>query len=259
MDRADQNPEPAPPIEMHDVSASSLRDQNIIVVEGVQWTVQKGDYWLVAGLQGAGKSDFLMMTAGLVPPAAGSYRFFGEPMPIFDEHRLKKRLALGLVFETGQLFNHLTVLENIALPFSYHEKMTNAQAQKAVAPLIEELELGPWTDSTPGAIGRNWQKRVGLARALALKPKILLVDNPLSGVDPRHASRWLGFLDRLSKGHSWLNGEPVTLVVTAADLRPWKGRARQYAVLREKRFTVMGDWSQIGAASDELTHELLES
>ncbi len=259
MERTVQNAGTAPPIEMQDVSTPSLRDQSIIIVEGVQWSVRAGDYWMIAGLQGAGKSDFLMMTAGLVPPAKGVYRFFGEPMPIFEEHRLKKRLALGLVFETGQLFNHLTVLENVALPLRYHENLTTAEAHDWIATLIEELELGPWTDSTPGAIGRNWQKRVGLARALALRPNVLLVDNPLSGLDLRHASWWLGFLDHLSKGHPWLNGQPLTLVVSAADLRPWKARARQYAILREKRFTVMGDWSQIEAASHELTHELLET
>jgi ABC-type transporter Mla maintaining outer membrane lipid asymmetry ATPase subunit MlaF len=244
---------------MEDVSAPSLRDQSIIVAEGVAWTVRTRDYWVLAGLQGAGKSDFLMMTAGLVPPAAGRYRFFGEPMPIFEEHRLKKRLALGLAFETGQLFNHLTVIENVALPLRYHENLTKDQAQEAVAPLLEELELGPWADSTPGAIGRNWQKRVGLARALALKPKVLVVDNPLSGLDIRHANWWLAFLERLSKGHGWLGGQPATLIVSAADLRPWSGRARQYAILREKRFTVLGDWSQTEAASDELTRELLET
>ena len=188
MEKPVQKTEAAPPVEMEDVSAPSLRDQSIIVVEHVRWAVREGDYWIIAGLQGAGKSDFLMMTAGLVPPAAGTYRFFGETMPIFEEHRLNKRLALGLVFETGQLFNHLTVLENIALPLRYHKNLSNAEAQEAVTLLIEELELGPWTDSTPGAIGRNWQKRVGLARALALKPKLLLVDNPLSGLDLRHAN-----------------------------------------------------------------------
>src|SRR5438067_5285444 len=88
----------APLIEMENVSVGAMRDQSTIVVEEINWTVAPGDYWVVGGLQGAGKSDFLMMTGGLMPPASGHYRLFGEPMPIFEEARIKERLRLGLVF-----------------------------------------------------------------------------------------------------------------------------------------------------------------
>lgn len=192
-----------------------------------------------------------------MPPAGGSYRFFGEEMPIFEEARLKERLRLGMVFETGQLFNHLTVAENVALPLRYHRNLTRAQAEPEVQKFLEGMELGPWADGTPGAIGRNWQKRVGLARALALEPEVLIVDSPLTGLDLRHARWWLSFLDQLSKGHTLLGGRPVTLVVTAADLQPWKGRARQFAILRNKRLSVLGSWEQTESASDELIQELL--
>ena len=246
-----------PLIEMRDVSASSLRDQSTIIAEEVNWTVANSDYWVIAGLQGAGKSDFLMMTAGLMAPAVGTYLLLGQKMPIFDEPRLEHRLRLGLVFETGQLFNHLTVLENVVLPLRYHYDLSKAEAQERVHELLEVLELGPWADSTPGAIGRNWQKRVGLARALALKPEVLLLDNPLGGLDLRHTDWWQNFLSQLSKGHSLLDGRKMTLVATAADLRPWKNRARQFAILREKKFSVLGNWAQLEAASSELVEELL--
>jgi phospholipid/cholesterol/gamma-HCH transport system ATP-binding protein len=212
---------------------------------------------VVAGLQGSGKSDFLMMTAGLMGPLAGQYRLFGEPMPIYDEARLPTRLRLGLVFDGGQLFNHLTVWENVALALRYHQNLSKEQAEAPVRRLLEALELGPWADSTPGAMGRNWQKRAGLARALSLEPELLLVDNPLAGLDLRHASWWLNFLGQLAGGHPLTQGPPVTLVVTAADLRPWEGRARQFAVLKQKRFAVLGSWQQLEAASDELLREVL--
>jgi ABC-type transporter Mla maintaining outer membrane lipid asymmetry ATPase subunit MlaF len=86
---------------------------------------------------------------------------------------------------------------------------------------------------------------------------VLLLDNPLGGLDLRHANWWLAFLDQLSKGHSLLDGRKMTLVVTAADLSPWKGRARQFAILRDKHFVVLGNWSQLEAASSELIQELL--
>ena len=246
-----------PAIEMIGVAIGALRDPASLVAEGINWTVNAGDYWVVAGLQGSGKSDFLMLTGGLMAPRQGRYRFFGQDMPIFEEERLNERLRLGLVFDGGQLFNHLTVAENVALPLRYHRNLSPAGAAAAVSELLECTDLAPWAEYAPGALGRSWQKRVGLARALALKPEVLLVDNPLSGLDPRQVHWWLDFLDQLSQGHRVMQNQPMTLVVTAADFRPWKGRARQFAVLRNRGFVVLGAWAQLEAASEGLVRELL--
>jgi putative ABC transport system ATP-binding protein len=247
----------APLIRMAGVTVGSMKDPAAITAEEIDWTVNAGDFWALAGLQGSGKSDFLMTTGGLMPPVRGSYRLFGEDMPIFEESRLSIRLRLGLVFDGGQLFNHLTVWENIALPLQYHRDLTKADALPQLQPWLEAFELGPWTDSTPGAIGRHWQKRVGLARALMLKPEVLLVDNPLGGLDLRHTYWWLEFLSKLSAGHPLLDGRPITLVVTSADLRPWKGRAKQFAILKNRRLAVLGTWQQLEAASNEMLREVL--
>ena len=246
-----------PAIEMTGVAVSALRDPDTTVGEGINWTVNAGDYWVVAGPHGSGKSDFLMLTGGLMAPRQGQYRFLGEGMPIFEESRLKERLRLGLVFDGGQLFNHLTVAENVALPLRYHHNLSQIDANAAVSDLLECTELAPWGQSMPGTLGRGWQKRAGLARALALKPEVLLVDNPLAGLDPRQVHWCLGFLDQLSKGHSLTDGRPVTLVVTTADFRPWECHARQFAVLRNRGFVVLGAWEQLETASEDMERELL--
>lgn len=242
---------------MQGVVVASMRDPDLVVVEELTWTVATGEYWVVAGLQGSGKSDLLLMTGGLMPPTRGSYRLFGEPMPIFDEARLKERLRLGLVFETGQLFNHLTVWENVALPLRYHRNLGFAEAEPHVQPLLAAMELEPFAQSTPGALNRSWQKRVALARALILQPEILLLDSPLAGLDLRHASWWRALLDQLSRGHELLQRRPLTLVITTADLRPWKGRACRFATLRDHRFSILGTWEQLETESAELVRELL--
>ena len=252
-------PSPQPFIQMNEVSVGSMREPDNLLVEQVDWTVHPGDYWVIAGLQGAGKSDFLMTTAGLMAPRRGRYELFGEAMPIFEGTRLKERLRLGLVFDNGQLFNHLTVRENVALPLRYHQNLTGAEAERAVNPILEALELEPWAACTPGLLGRNWQKRAGLARALALQPELLLLDNPLGGLDLRHLHWWLRCLRQLSEGHTLLLNRPLTLVVTAADLRPWKDHARQFGILRNRRLLVLGSWSQVEAANAELVHELVTS
>jgi ABC-type transporter Mla maintaining outer membrane lipid asymmetry ATPase subunit MlaF len=190
-------------------------------------------------------------------PAAGSYRLFGHQMPIFDEARLKERLRMGLVFETGQIFNHLTVRENISLPLRYHYNLGKAEAADRVNELLEALELGPWADSTPGAIGRNWQKRVGLGRALILQPELLLLDNPVAGLDLRHLDFWMKFLEELRKGHPFLKRRPLTLAVTTADLRPWRGGPHRFAILKDKKMTVLGSGAEAEQASATLLKDLI--
>jgi ABC-type transporter Mla maintaining outer membrane lipid asymmetry ATPase subunit MlaF len=244
-------------IEMRAVAVAATGDTAAPAVEEIDWSVERGDFWVVGGLQGSGKSDFLMMTGGLIAPARGEYRLFGERMPFFEEEQLGERLRLGLVFDGGRLFNHLTVAENVALPLRYHRNLTTAAAEPEVRPMLERTELTPWADSTPGALSRSWQKRVGLARALMLKPEVLLLDNPLAGLDLRHRGWWLGVLGQLSKGPSWLDNRPMTLVATADDLRPWRNRARQVAVLKDRRFLLQGSWERLEASGDDSIQELL--
>lgn len=246
-----------PAIEMQGVAFSALRAPRSTIGEDICWAVQPGDYWAIAGLHGSGKSDFLMMAAGLIAPLRGTYRFLGEEMPIFDEARLAHRLRLGLVFDGGQPFTRLTVRENIALPLRYHDALGAAETDARVDAMIEHLGLSDWADNTAGTLGRNLQKKVGLARALILGPEVLLLDNPLSGLDFRQTYSWLHTLDQLSKGEQINPGKPMTLVVTTADFRPWKGRAQQFAVLRDRRFSALGDWSGVEGATPEMVEELL--
>jgi len=257
MNGQESAPDGVPAIEMIGVAVSAMRDLETVVAEDIIWTVRPGDYWVVAGLHGSGKSDFLMLTGGLMGPRRGHYLFFGKEMPIFEETRMKERLRLGLVFDGGRLFNHLTVAENIALPLRYHRNLSRSEGAAAVSELLEYTDLRPWAESTPGTLGRSWQRRAGLARALALRPQVLLVDNPLAGLDPLHARWWLGFLDQLSQGHPLMGGQPVTLVVTTAGLHPWRGHARQFAVLSKRGFAVLGAWDKLAGASQELVRDLL--
>ena len=249
--------QPVRPIEMVDVAVGALQPPGGLVVEHVNWSVDAGDFWVIGGLQGAGKSDFLFTTGGLMPPLEGSYRMFGETMPIFEESRLRTRLRLGLVFDSGQLLSRLTASENVALPLMYHRNLSLAQAQPLVQNLLAALDLVPWGESLPGGLGWNWQKRVGLARALSLQPEILLIDDPLAGLDLRHGNWWLGFLEQLSKGHPLMDGRPMTLVVTTSDLRPWQGLARQFAILQAQRLTLLGSWEAVETGKAESVRELM--
>jgi len=229
-------------VEMVGVTGGSMRDQETEVVRDVNWSVAAGDFWVVSGFQGVGKSDLLMMTAGLLPPSQGTFRLFGEELPMFEESRMQQRLKLGFVFDDGRLLHNLTVAENIALPMRYHCDFSDDEVLERTIQLLDFAELTPIANQMAGLPGRHWQKRAGLARALALQPELLLVGNPLSGVDPRHAEWWIHVLTELSQGHEWMPGKRVTtLVVTADDARPWHGVAKQFAELHDGRLEIASE------------------
>ena len=251
-----ETPNPAA-IEMRDVSVGAMRDISFRVVEGVDWSVAAGEFWVIAGQQHSGKSDFLKMTAGLMTPVRGSYNLFGIETQTFGEAELAERLRVGFVFEGGQLFNHLTIRENVALPLQYRQNLAYDAAAQAVQPLLELMELAPLADITPPNISDNWRQRAALARALILKPEALLLDNPLGRLGGRHLQWWLRFLDRLWRGHDWCVGRPMTLVVTTEDLRPWQNANRKYALLRDKKFFPLGSWNDVESANDPVLKELL--
>ena len=166
-------------------------------------------------------------------------------------------MRVGFVFEGGQLFNQLTVAENIALPLRYQKDLTLAEALSEMQPLMDLMELAPLADVTPPNVATNWRQRASLARALVLKPELLLLDNPQGGLARRHLHWWLRFLDQLWHGHEWFGGKPMTIVATADDLRPWKSDARKFSLLRDKKFLPLGSWNDVGASSDPIVKELL--
>jgi len=244
-------------IEMREVSIGAMRDISFVVLEDVNWLVAPGEFWTVAGQQFSGKSNFLMLTAGLMAPVKGECRLFGTDTRTFGEAKLAERLHVGLVFAGGQLFNQLTIRENVALPLQYHRDLPPAEAASAVQTLLELLELTPLADITPSNISDNWRQRAALARELILQPKVLLLDNPLAGLGTRHLHWWLRFLDQLSRGHDWCGGRPMTVVATTDDLRPWRNANRKFALLRDKKFFPLGSWNEVESANDPVVKELL--
>lgn len=252
-------PTSLPIIELNQVAVAARFDPATAVLNQIDWRVMAGEFWVIGGLHGSGKSDLMAMLAGLIRPHGGSYRLFGAEMSeTAGDELLAGRRRLGLVFDNGgRIFNHLTVAENIALPVRYHQQTTTGDIAARVHALLEALELGSWAHQTPGGISRNWRQRVGLARALALQPEILLLDNPLAGLDPRHIRWWMDFVTRLAAGDALTDGRPVTLIATTDDLRPWRKAGRQFATLHDGNWQTIGPMPAVNNDTAPMLRELL--
>jgi len=246
-----------PALEMRGVSFAAMNNPATLVAADVDWIVNAGEFWVVGAPQHSGKTDFLMTVGGIMSPVGGEYSLLGERMPIFEEQRMAHRLKLGLIFDGGQLLGHLTLAENISLPLHYHRRLPPDEVGVRVGEMLEAMELTAWANSAPARVGRSWRQRAGLARALVLQPEVLLLDSPLTGLDARHASWWLGFLDELRRGHPLVGGKPMTLVATADDLRPWRRHAERVACLGGRRLMVLGDWASADASNQHALRELL--
>jgi putative ABC transport system ATP-binding protein len=244
-------------VELCNASVTTLHDTTLTVLENVNWSVAPGEFWVVAGQPQSGKSDILMTASGLLLPGHGSCRVFGCETDAFGESQLAERLRVGFVFAGGQLFSQLTIAENVALPLRYQKNLSETEAARVVEVLLEMLELTSFADRTPANLAAQWRERAALARALILKPELLLLDNPFASLSARPSQWLLQFLDQLWHGHEWFGGRPMTIIASTDDLRPWRHARRKFAVLDDKNFSPLGAWSAVESARSHAVKELL--
>jgi phospholipid/cholesterol/gamma-HCH transport system ATP-binding protein len=227
------------------------------VVRNVNWTIERGSFWAIGAFSGAGKSDLLSTAAGLQRPLAGELVLFGKTVKHLSEQDLvETRLRVAMVFDNGRLFSHMTITENIALPIQYHESLRGPAADERVRFALDLAGISSLAERFPREVPRGLHQRVALARALAMSPEVLLLDNPLGGVDQRNARWWVDFLCAVHVGDPRMS-HPLTLVVATDDLRPWLDTAHQFGVLRDRRFESVGGREQVKNTSETLVRELL--
>jgi putative ABC transport system ATP-binding protein len=248
-----------PVIEMLDAAVSAARQPDMAVMEDVNWRVLLDDFWVIAGTPGSGKSDLLATAAGLQRPLRGAHRLFGlELASLGEAERLRERLRVGVVFEGGaRPFPQLTVADNVALPLCYHRQGSEADIRQRVGEVLEATGLSEVADRLPAQLVRSLHPRVGLARALALAPEVLLLDNPLAGLDPRQMRWWLEFIGSLAAGHAILKNRKMTLVVACDHLRPWMSPGRQFALVKDQQLLPLGGRAELERCNEPLLRELV--
>jgi len=169
-------------IELKNISKSFGDNE---VLKDVSVTYQKGKTNLIIGASGSGKSVLTKCTVGLIEPDSGSVLYEGQDFTKLDiDGRKEIRKEIGMLFQGGALFDSLTVGENIKFPLRMHANMTEKEMDDRVDFCLDRVDMKGINDRFPAEISGGMQKRVGIARAIALKPKYLFCDEPNSGLDP---------------------------------------------------------------------------
>jgi phospholipid/cholesterol/gamma-HCH transport system ATP-binding protein len=170
-----------PAIEFRNVQ---LAFDDLVVLDGISFTVRRGETKIVLGGSGSGKSTIINLILGLLKPDAGEIFVDGEDITEFDEVEMMRiRKKIGMVFQEGALFDSLSVYENVAYRLR-EEGVDDDEAEHEVRRMLRFVDLEDAIDKMPNELSGGMRRRVGVARALVGNPSIVLFDEPTAGLDP---------------------------------------------------------------------------
>ena len=224
------------------------------VLDGVSFDVETGCGFVILGRSGTGKSVTLRHIIGLVRPDAGQVFVDGDEISALTGPELSRvRRKIGFLFQNAALFDSISVGENVAFPIRRHMTLKEAEIRNRAQQKLESVGLAHEYDKMPAALSGGMRKRAGLARALALDPPILLVDEPSAGLDPITADE----IDRLlldlkQRGRT-------TLIVVTHNIPSAKRLGDELMVLQDGRIVARGTVADLERSSNDLVRAFMAS
>jgi phospholipid/cholesterol/gamma-HCH transport system ATP-binding protein len=225
---------------------------NQVVLNGIDMTVARGETLAVLGRSGTGKSVLLRIIIGLEKPDTGSVNIHGQEIAGINPGKLSEmRRKMGFLFQQAALYDSLTVEENVAFPLKHNTDMPESERRDRVRQLLESVGMESALNKMPSDISGGMQKRVGLARALALDPDILLLDEPTAGLDPITSGEIDELILKLQKEHA------MSSIVVTHDLQSAKTIAGRLALLNEGNIVIEGAFSDLEKSDDKFVSDFM--
>ena len=236
-------------IEFKDVYKSF---NGILVHNGINLSILEGEIISLLGGSGSGKSVLLKELIGLMKPDKGDIILLDNNVTQMNEDALiKLREHVGMLFQGAALFDSLTVFENIAYPLREHLKLTEKEIQDRVADKLHLVGLSGIEKKMPDELSGGMKKRVGLARAIATEPKIILYDEPTTGLDPMTAQRINDLIIELQKKLG------ITTIVVTHDLHCVKTVSDRIAMLHEGKIVAVGTWEELVTSNIQVVQDFI--
>jgi phospholipid/cholesterol/gamma-HCH transport system ATP-binding protein len=219
-------------IELSDVH-KAFRGQ--AVLRGVDLEIREGETTTILGGSGSGKSVCLKHMIGLMRPDRGRVRVLGTDITLLPEHELTEvRTAVSMIFQSAALFDSLSVFENVAYPLREHRRWPEERIAERVAQSLAAVGLSGVEAKMPSELSGGMRKRVGVARGVALEPRVILYDEPTTGLDPANQRRVAELIRALQQELH------VTSVVVTHELELCFAVSDRVALLKDGRIAAQG-------------------
>jgi phospholipid/cholesterol/gamma-HCH transport system ATP-binding protein len=224
-----------------------------VVFDGLDLDIYPAQTTVVLGPSGSGKSVMLKHIVRLIKPDEGEIYFDGKRIDGLPERDLEPiRLQIGLLFQSGALFDSMTVAENIAFPLIEHSRLNREQRREAVMEALRTVDLENVDEKLPAQLSGGQRKRVALARAIVLRPRVVLYDEPTTGLDPIRAD---GINDLIIKLRDRLG---VTNIVVTHDLASAHKVADRVVMLLAGKIAADGTFDELSRSSDPRVQHFLQ-
>ncbi|MBN1837301.1 MAG: amino acid ABC transporter ATP-binding protein [Spirochaetales bacterium] len=183
----------------------------VVAVKGFSARIRRSEVVVIMGPSGSGKSTLLRCLNGLEERDSGTIVVDGIPLDDHKRHRLEIRKEVGMVFQSFNLFPHLTVAENVNLAQLRVRRKSRREAEEMTMSMLKKVGIAEKADSYPAQLSGGQQQRVAIARALAMRPKVMLFDEPTSALDPEMINEVLDVMKNLAR-------EGMTMVVVTHEM-----------------------------------------
>ena len=223
------------------------------ILRGIDLVVRRGETVVIMGGSGCGKSTLLRHMIGVVQPNSGKVEIFGQDLSLLTDDGLSSvRKRFGILFQSGALYNSMTVEENVALPLREHTELDDQIIQIMVKMKLEMVGLREFENLMPSQLSGGMRKRVALARAIALDPEVVFYDEPTTGLDPIVT----GVIDKLI--NDFKRGMGITSVVVTHDMGSAFRVADRMIMLYEGKVVASGTPEELRHTDDPLVQQFIQ-